>query len=95
MENLFAAETQDAQEEVKKFDFGKFMFGELGLRRRKDLKPNDMESDNTLEESPSTTQNISKPQNLRRKNTVSGNFIISRYWDDNNMWEFRVRRKTS
>ena len=95
MGDLIAEEAKNGQEDVKKFNFGKFMFGDLGSRRRMTPKPTEIESENTLDESPATTRKASKPQNLRCKNTISGIFIISRYWDDNNMWEFRVRRKSS
>jgi hypothetical protein len=88
-------EEQKMQEKGKKIDFERFMFGDLGPRRRKAPILNDIESDNTLEESPAPTKKISKPHNLKRKNSVSGKFIISRYWDDNNMCEFWVRRLSS
>ncbi len=96
MADLFEEEAQSTKEKDEKFDFGKFMFGDLGLRRRKSPILNDIESSaNTLEESPEIPQKSSKPQNLKCKNTVSGKFIISRYWDDNNMCEFRARRISS
>jgi hypothetical protein len=88
-------EEQTGLEEVKKIDFERFMFGDFGSRRRKAPVLNEIESTNTEEESPSIPQKASKPQNLKRKNTVSGKFIISRYWEDNNMCEFWVRRISS
>lgn len=42
---------------------------------------------------PKKNSNTSGPNNVKLYDTISGNHIISRGWDGNNMGVFKIRRK--
>ncbi|NYE04115.1 hypothetical protein F4694_000859 [Bacillus niacini] len=55
-------------------------------------------TDNTIEDvetadSPKEKRDESNPSNVRLYETISGNFIITRGWDGNNMQVYKMRRK--
>jgi hypothetical protein len=69
-----------------------------GLEEPKVLKVSkDLEDSKVLEDLKEQPQkqssNTSSHSNVKHFDTISGNHIISRGWDGNNMWEFKIRRK--
>jgi hypothetical protein len=58
----------------------------------------DLATDNTIEDvetadSPKEKRDESNPSSVRLYETISGNFIITRGWDGNNMLVYKMRRR--
>jgi hypothetical protein len=49
--------------------------------------------DDSSDQSPIEKLDNSSPDNVKLYETISGNYIITRGWDDNNMMLFKIRRK--
>ncbi|TDL75566.1 hypothetical protein E2R56_07140 [Rhodococcus qingshengii] len=63
-----------------------------GLEEPKVLKVS-KDLEDSKEQPQKQSSNTSSPSNVKHFDTISGNHIISRGWDGNNMWEFKIRRK--
>ncbi|MEH6996695.1 hypothetical protein V7075_29010 [Neobacillus drentensis] len=104
MEDLTAGKNQTMEIKSKNsiFDSSKF-WGQGPLHRKLinesineviDEIPITIEDEESKEQPPKkSSNNISSPSNVKHFDTISGNHIISRGWDGNNMWEFKIRRK--
>jgi hypothetical protein len=95
---------QRAAEKGRISGFRDFMFKELGKRRKNTSEDhitpesNSSRSENIPENNVSSSQNskrkqTSKSSNIKCYDTISGNYLIRRSWDGNNMVEFFIRRK--
>jgi len=58
-----------------------------------DVKTNDTIEDVETDDTPKEEQDELNPSSVRLHETISGNFIISRGWDGNNMQVYKMRRR--
>jgi hypothetical protein len=63
-----------------------------------DLATDNLATDNSIEDvetddTPKEKRDESNPSSVRLYETISGNFIITRGWDGNNMQVYKMRRK--
>jgi hypothetical protein len=65
---------------------------ELSPLRPKEEEEEEEEEDLT-HDSPKVKIDRSTPSHIKIQETISGNYIISRGWDGNNMLEYKIRRK--
>ncbi|PAE44270.1 hypothetical protein [Bacillus sp. 7884-1] len=103
MEDLIADMNQTPDKKSKGSIFDSFKFWGQGPLHRKfinesineviDEIPIKIESEDSKEQPQKQSSNTSSPSNVKHFDTISGNHIISRGWDGNNMWEFKIRRK--
>jgi hypothetical protein len=107
MEDLTADKNQKSDE--KKFIFDSFKFWGQGPRHRNsqgaviDKSPKMITIDDSTDHTPTIDDSSdhtpkeksdkSSPDNVKLFETISGNYIITRGWDGNNMWVFKIRRK--
>jgi hypothetical protein len=63
-----------------------------GMEEPKVLKVS-KELEDSKEQPSKKNSNTTSPSNVKQFDTISGNHIISRGWDGNNMWEYKTRRK--
>jgi hypothetical protein len=99
MRVLSVDKNQNQTKEGKKSKFDSFMFWGLGSRRRKSHSEEIEKSPIKVTEEDSKVQKkkkskvTSSPGKVKLYETISGNYIITRGWDGNNMWVFRMRKK--
>jgi hypothetical protein len=95
MGDLTADKNQSSDEKKSVFDSFKF-WGQVPRHRNShsvDIIPKESIDDNSTDQSPQEKLDNSSPDNVKLYETISGNYIITRGWDDNNMMLFKIRRK--
>lgn len=99
MGDLTADNNQTPAKERKESIFDSFKFWGAGPRNRKSLSkdieisPIKIEEEEEIVHPPKKSSNTSGHNNVKLYDTISGNHIISRGWDGNNMGVFKIRRK--
>jgi hypothetical protein len=97
MGDLTADKNQESVE--KKSIFDSFKFWGPGPRHRNsqgvdiDKSPTKITNDDSTDHTPKEKLDKSSTENVKLYETISGNYIITRGWDGNNMWVFKIRRK--
>jgi hypothetical protein len=98
MGDLTADKNQKSDDKKSIFDSFKF-WGQVPRHSNSlgvdiDTSPKKTIDDDSTDQSPKKKLDNSSPDNVKLYETISGNYIITRGWDDNNMWVFKIRRKS-
>jgi hypothetical protein len=99
MRDLLVGKNHTQTIKGKKSKFDSFMFWGLGSRHRKshseeiEKSPIKVTEEDSKPQKKKKSKVTSDPKKVKLYETISGNYIITRGWDGNNMWVFRMRKK--